>query len=60
MIIFIVKRSWTYRSVVNNDITAVHVAMENVFLQVLDERALQGQTDRVNGLVQCFYDFVHS
>ncbi len=50
MIIFIVKRSWTYRSVVNNDIAAVHVAMENVFLQVLDERALQGQTDRVNGL----------
>lgn len=43
MIIFIIKRLRTYRGVVNNDITAGHIAMENVFFQVLDERALHSQ-----------------
>lgn len=43
VIIFTVKKLRTYRGVVNDDITAGHIAMENVFFQVLDERALQSQ-----------------
>lgn len=33
----------TYSSVVDEDITGGHVAMENVFFQVLDESALRRQ-----------------
>lgn len=40
------KGFWTYRGVVNDDITAGHIAVENVFFQVLDERALQRPSKR--------------
>lgn len=40
------KRLWTYRGVVNDDVTAGHIAMENVLFQVLDECALQRQSDK--------------
>lgn len=45
-VMFFVKRLLSYRGVVNDDITAGHIAMENVFFQVLDERALQEPTDK--------------
>jgi len=32
---------WTYRGVVNDDITGGHIAMENVLFQVLNEGSLQ-------------------
>lgn len=32
---------WTYRSVINDDVTAGHIAVKNVFLQVLDECPLK-------------------
>lgn len=38
-----VKMIWTYRGVVNNYIAGSHVAMEDVFFQVLDESALKRQ-----------------
>lgn len=37
---------WTYRGVINDDITAGHVAMEDVLLQMLDEGALKRQRDK--------------
>lgn len=36
----------TYCGIVNDDITAGHIAMENVLLQVLYKRALQSQRDK--------------
>lgn len=54
MIIFLC----THRSVVNDDITAGHIAMENVFFQVLDERALQSQRDEAKeSKMKCFQIF---
>lgn len=41
----------TYCGIVNDDITAGHIAMENVLLQVLDERALQSQRDKAKKTV---------
>lgn len=41
----IAKRLWTYRSVINDDITAGHITMENVLFQVLDECSLKRQRD---------------
>lgn len=43
------KRLRTYRGVVNDDIIAGHIAMENVFFQVLDERALESQRHKREG-----------
>lgn len=37
----------SYRGVVEDDITAGHVAVENVLLQVLNERSLQSRRGRV-------------
>lgn len=42
----IVKRLWTHRCVVNDDITAGHIAMKYMFFQVLDECSLQKQRDK--------------
>lgn len=36
----------TYCGIVNDDVTAGHIAMENVLLQVLDKGALQSQRDK--------------
>ena len=38
--------SSTYRCVVEDDISAGHVAMEDVLLQVLDQRTLHGGKKR--------------
>lgn len=48
----------TYRGVVKDDITAGHIAMENVFFQVLNERPLQSQRDKAEeGVCGCLVDF---
>lgn len=48
------KRLRTYRGVVNDDIIAGHIAMENVFFQVLDERALQSHRHKREGKLNDF------
>lgn len=40
------KKMMTYCGIVNDDITAGHIAMENVLLQVLYKRALHSQRDK--------------
>lgn len=46
----------TYRGVVKDDITAGHIAMENVFFQVLNERPLQSQRDKAEeGGLKCLW-----